>query len=312
MSNQEYSIPTRAAARRKAIKGDKIQATVKIVSYICITLFSLFCLFPFILMITNSFATDASVRAHGLRLIPTDLTTLAYKVVVFYNPKYILGAYAVTVGVTVVGTLFGLFMIGMAGYALQRPDFPIRNGISFFIYFTTLFSGGLIPYYLLVTRYLGLQNNYLSILLPSLMNPFLLILMKSFLKGIPHAVTESAKIDGASDFRIWWSIIQPMALPATATVALFLALNYWNEWYNAMLFIPQLTYKPLQLFLYEVINKADFIKQSSAAANIPIQDLPGDSLKMAVGVVATGPIILLYPFIQRYFIQGIVVGAVKG
>ena len=300
----------RTAPRRAPV--DRSQVAVQVIGYAVITLFSLFCLFPFVLMITNSFATDASVRANGLRLVPSAFTTLAYKVVLVYNPRQIVGAYIVTSLLTAVGTVFGLFMVGMVGYALQRRDFPIRNGISFFIYFTTLFSGGLIPYYLLVTRYMGLQNNYLAILLPSLMSPFLVILMKSFLKGIPYEVTESAKIDGASDFRIYWSIIQPMALPAMATVGLFLALNYWNEWYNAMLFIPQLKYQPLQLFLYQVINKADFIRSSSAAANIPIQDLPGETLKMAVAVVATGPIILLYPFVQRYFVQGIVVGAVKG
>jgi putative aldouronate transport system permease protein len=297
---------------RKSIRLDGTAITVKAISYAVLALFSLICVLPFVLMITNSFATDISVRAHGFTLFPTSWTTLAYRIVLVDNPKFIIGSYVVTTLLTAVGTLVGLFMIGMAGYALQRPDFTIRNPISFFIYFTTLFSGGLIPYYLVVTRYMGLQNNYLAILLPSLVSPFLIILMKSFLKGIPHSITESAKMDGASDFRIWWSIIQPMALPATATVGLFLALNYWNEWYNAMLFIPQLKYQPLQLFLYQVINKAEFIKSSSAAANIPIQDLPGDTLKMAVAVVSTGPIILLYPFIQRYFISGLVVGAVKG
>lgn len=295
-----------------SIRLDGSAIVVKLISYTVIAAFSLLCVLPFVMMVTNSFATDASVRAHGFTLWPTAFTSFAYKVVLIDNPSYIAGSYAVTTTLTLVGTLIGLFVISMTGYALQRPDFPIRNHISFYIYFTTLFSGGLIPYYLLVTRYMGLQNNYLAILLPSLMNPFLLILMKSFLKGIPHAITESAKIDGASDFRIWLSIIQPMATPALATIALFLALGYWNEWYNALLFLPQVKYQPLQYFLYTVINKADFIRSSAAAANVPVQDMPGDSLKMAVAVISTGPIILLYPFIQRYFISGIVVGAVKG
>lgn len=300
------------ASRSNAIRLDRSAVIVKAISYAVITVFSLACLLPFFMMVTNSFATDASVRAHGFTLIPTEFSGFAYKVVLFDNPSYIIGSYVVTVSLTLVGTLLGLFIISMTGYALQRPDFSVRNGISFLIYFTTLFSGGLIPYYLLIARYMGLQNNYLAILLPSLMNPFLLILMKSFLKGIPHAITESAKIDGASDFRIWLSIIQPMAVPALATISLFLALGYWNEWYNAMIFLPQVKYQPLQYFLYTVINKADFIRSSAAAANIPVQDMPGDSLKMAVAVVSTGPIILAYPFVQRYFISGITVGAVKG
>jgi putative aldouronate transport system permease protein len=296
----------------KKIRLDKSAIIVKLISYLTLAVFSLLCILPFIIMVTNSFATDASIRAHGFTLWPSDVSTFAYRIVLVDNPTFIIGSYILTIMVTVIGTMVGLFIIGMTGYALQRPDFPYRNKISFFIYFTTLFSGGLIPYYLLMIKYLGLKDNYLSILLPSLMGPWLIILMKSFLKGIPHAITESAKIDGANDMRIWWSIIRPMAAPGLATVALFLALGYWNEWYNAMLFIPGLKFQPLQLFLYQVINKADFIRNSAAAANIPIQDMPGDSLKMAVAVVSTGPIILLYPFIQRYFISGVVVGAVKG
>ena len=296
----------------KRIRLDKTAIIVKLISYLTLTLFSLVCILPFIIMVTNSFATDASIRAHGFTLWPSDVSTFAYRIVLVDNPVFIIGSYILTISVTVIGTMIGLFIIGMTGYALQRPDFPYRNKISFFIYFTTLFSGGLIPYYLLMIKYLSLKDNYLAILLPSLMGPWLIILMKSFLKGIPHAITESAKIDGANDMRIWWSIIRPMAAPGLATVALFLALGYWNEWYNAMLFIPGLKFQPLQLFLYQVINKADFIRNSAAAANIPIQDMPGDSLKMAVAVVSTGPIILLYPFIQRYFISGVVVGAVKG
>jgi putative aldouronate transport system permease protein len=295
-----------------SIRLDGSAITVKLISYVVITVFSLVCMLPFFMMITNSFATDASVRAHGFTLWPSAFTSFAYKVVLFDNPSYIIGSYTVTILVTLLGTGLGLLIISATGYALQRPDFPYRNMISFFIYFTTLFSGGLIPYYLLVIKYMGLRDNYMAILLPSLMSPWLIILMKSFLKGIPHAITESAKIDGAGDVRIWWSIIQPMATPALATIGLFLALGYWNEWYNAMLFLTGVKYQPLQLFLYQVINKADFIRSSAAAANIPVQDMPGDSLKMAVAVVSTGPIILLYPFVQRYFISGITVGAVKG
>ena len=303
---------TLQARSSNSIRQDNTAIVIKSISYIVITLFSLMCAIPFVMMVTNSFASDASLRANGFTLWPTSFSSFAYKIVIIDNPSAIIGSYAVTIGITVVGTILGLFIIGMTGYALQRPDFPYRNGISFFIYFTTLFSGGLIPYYILMKRYLGLSDNYLAILLPALMSPWLIILMKSFLKGIPHAITESAKIDGAGDMRIWLSIVQPMATPAIATCGLFLALGYWNEWYNAMLFIGGLKHQPLQLFLYAVINKAEFIRSSAAAANIPVQDMPGDSLKMAVAVVSTGPIILLYPFVQRYFISGITVGAVKG
>ena len=214
---------------------------------------------------------------------------------------------------TVIGTLVGLFIISMTGYALQRPDFPLRNIISFYIYFTTLFSGGLIPFYMMVTQTLKLKDNYLAVLLPLLMSPWLIILMKNFLKSIPHSITESATIDGAGDFYIFIKIILPTAKPALATVGLFLALTYWNEWYNAMLFLSSnVKYRPLQLFLYNTINEARYIRDSAAASNIPAVDIPMESMKMATAVVATGPIIFVYPFVQKYFIQGITVGAVKG
>jgi putative aldouronate transport system permease protein len=243
---------------------------------------------------------------------PREFTSFAYRLL-FENPNILIGSYIVTILLTVVGTSAGLFLITMTGYALQRPDFPYRNGIAFYIYFTTLFSGGLVPYYLLITQYLHLKDNYLAILLPSLMNPWLIILMKNFLKSIPHSIVESAKIDGAGDFTIFLKLILPMAKPALATVGLFLALGYWNEWYNSMLFLSSsVLYKPLQLFLYEVIAKADFIRNSAAFANVPSQDIPMETAKMATAIVACGPIIIVYPFIQKYFIKGITVGAVKG
>ena len=214
---------------------------------------------------------------------------------------------------TVFGTIIGLFLVSMAGYALQRPDFAFRNQISFYIYFTTLFSGGLVPFYLLIVRILRLKNNYLAVFLPSLMSPWLIILMKNFTKSIPFAITESAKIDGASDFRIFLNIILPMSKPALATVGLFLALTYWNEWYNSMLFLEaNMDYRPLQLFLYNVVNKVEYIKNSAASSNIPPMDVPLETMKMATAIVATGPIVLVYPFIQKYFIKGITIGAVKG
>lgn len=294
------------------IKYDYSNIVIKIVGYLVITLFALGCLIPFVIVVSTSFTSEKSIMEYGYQLFPKSTTLFAYKLI-FAEPKNIIGAYTVTILITLIGTGLGLFLISMTGYALQRPDFPYRNTISFYIYFTTLFSGGLVPYYLLVTQVLNLKDNYLAILLPSLMNPWLIILMKNFLKSIPHSITESAKIDGAGDFTVFVRLILPISKPALATVGLFLALGYWNEWYNAMLFLSSsVRYQPLQLFLYNVITKADFIRNSAASANIPAQDIPLESMKMATAVVATGPIILAYPFVQKYFIRGITIGAVKG
>ncbi|OWA37877.1 sugar ABC transporter permease [Saccharibacillus sp. O16] len=291
---------------------DRSSMLIGVISYVFIGAFALCCLLPFLLVLGTSFTTEAAVKKYGFNFWPREFSTFAYKIVL-ENPAQILGSYAVTMGITVVGTAVGLLIVAMTGYALQRPDFLFRNKISFFIYFTTLFSGGLVPFYLLITQYLHLKDNYLAVLLPGLLSPFLIIMMKSFVRSIPHAITESAKIDGAGDFTIFVKLILPMTTPALATIGLFIALGYWNEWYNSMLFLSaDMDYRPLQLYLYNVVTKADAIRNSAAASNVPLSDVPIETMKMAIAVIATGPVILFYPFVQRYFIKGITVGAVKG
>ena len=285
---------------------------LKIISYVVITLWAIICILPFILIISASFSTESVISKEGFGLLPKGFTLTAYSWV-FRYPKQILGSYVVTILMTVFGTLIGLFIIAMTGYALQRKDFPFRNGLSFFIYFTTLFSAGMAPTYIWVSRYLHLQGSYMAVFLQLLMTPWLIILMKNFAKSVPYEITESGKIDGAGDFRIFISLIFPMLKPALATVGLFLALGYWNEWYQSSLYLgSSVDYKPLQYYLYSIINQANALKNSVAGANVTITALPSNTLKMATAVVATGPIVFLYPFVQKYFISGITVGAVKG
>jgi len=293
------------------IKKDSTSRFVLIFSYIVVALLAILCLLPFIMMVSASFSNETILMESGVGLLPKNFTFAAYKIA-FLSPKYLAGAYLVTIIMTICGTSLGLFIISMTGYALQRKDFFLRNKISFFIYFTTLFSAGLAPGYLWMTKYLGLKNNYLAVFLPLLMTPWLIFLMKNFMKSIPFEITESGKIDGAGDFKIFVSLILPMLKPALACVGLFLALGYWNEWYNSMLYIPNLDYKPLQYYLYQIVNEASALRQSMAGANVTVGTLPTETLKMATAVLATGPIIFLYPFVQKYFITGIAVGAVKG
>ena len=294
------------------IRKDRSQVVISVVTYILVTLFCIMCILPFWMIISSSFATEDSIRRSGFTLWPTDFSTYSYELL-FRSPDQMIGAYAVTIGLTVVGTLIGLFIVSMTGYALQRRDFPYRNGIMFYIYFTSLFSAGLVPFYLLITNLLNLRDSYFAILLPLLMSPWLIVLMKNFVKAIPHEITESGKIDGAGDFRIFYSLILPNMKPALATIGLFLALSYWNEWYFSSLFLTtKVEYRPLQYHLYNVINKVASLKNSIAGSNVVITDLPGETLKMATAVIATGPIILLYPFVQKYFVAGLTVGAVKG
>jgi ABC-type glycerol-3-phosphate transport system permease component len=296
------------------IKQDKLTVTVHTFSYLFIGLFTIACLLPFVLMVSASFSDEILLNKTGIALIPKGFTTAAYALI-FKVPKMIIGSYIVTITMTVLGTIVGLFLIAMTGYALQRKDFPFRNVISFFIYFTTLFSAGLAPTYLWITKYLGLKGSYLAVFLQLLMTPWLIVLMKNFAKSVPFEITESGKIDGAGDFKIFTALILPMLTPALATIGLFLALGYWNEWYNSMLYLSsssEIKFFPLQYYLYRIITQAAALKNSLAGSNVNPGTIPTQSLKMATAVVATGPIILLYPFVQKYFISGITVGAVKG
>jgi multiple sugar transport system permease protein/putative aldouronate transport system permease protein len=284
---------------------------IRAFGYILITFYALACIFPFLIIIGTSFTSETVIRAEGVQLIPKEFTTKSYEMVM--RGGMIWKSYGLTITLTLCGTIVGLLVIAMTGYALQRKDFPLRNVISFYIYFTSLFSAGLAPYYLLMTQTYKLNDSYLAVFFPLLMSPWLIILMKNFVKAIPHEITESGKIDGAGDMVIFTRLILPMLKPALATIGLFLALGYWNEWYQSSLFLSsRIAVKPLQFQLYKVVNEVQSLKNSIAGQYITLTDVPTESLKMATAVMATGPIVFLYPFVQKYFIGGITVGAVKG
>ena len=293
------------------VRKDNVSTGVTAFALIVTSLFSIACVLPFLMMISASFSEENIIMTKGISIFPQKYSIAAFSLIL-KSPKYIIGAYIVTIALTAAGTILGLFIIAMTGYALYRPDFFLRNKIAFLFYFTTLFSAGLVPTYIWMTRYLQLKNNYLAVLLPLLMSPWLIILMRNFMKSLPIEITESGKIDGAGDFSIFLHLVFPMMKPALATIGLFLALGYWNEWYNSMLFLPDVDYKPLQYYLYKIVNEAAALRQSMAGTAVTVTALPATTLKMATAVLATGPIIFMYPFVQRYFISGITIGAVKG
>lgn len=308
---EEKAIEKIAFQNKKKIKVGASEMFIRALGYIVTTFYAVCCVLPFLIIIGTSFTSESVIRQEGVQLIPKEFTLRAYNMVC--GSGGIWKSYALTIGMTVIGTFVGLMIIAMTGYALQRKDYPYRNAISFYIYFTSLFSAGLAPYYLLMTQTYHLKDNYLAVLLPLLMSPWLIILMKNFIKQIPHEITESGKIDGAGDMTIFLHLVLPMIKPALATIGLFLALGYWNEWYQSSLFLSsKVTVKPLQYTLYEIVNKLDQLRNSVAGQYVTVADIPSESIKMANAVLATGPIILLYPFVQKYFISGITVGAVKG
>jgi multiple sugar transport system permease protein/putative aldouronate transport system permease protein len=301
-----------APAKPRAVKLDRSDIVLQSISYVVVTVFAIFCILPFVLILSASFSSEAAIMRTGFGLLPKDFSTTAYEWI-FRAPRQVIGSYVVTITMTVFGTAIGLFIISMTGYALNRKDFPFRNHISFFIYFTTLFSAGLAPTFLWIARDLDLRGNYLAVFLQLLMTPWLIILMKNFMRTVPYEIIESGKIDGAGDFRIFAELCLPMMKPALATIGLFLALGYWNEWYLSSLYLgSSVEFKPLQYHLYNVINTANALRNSVAGSNVSVTNLPSNTLKMASAIVAIGPILLLYPFIQKYFVSGITIGAVKG
>lgn len=300
----------------KGIRRGKDEIALQAISCTCVGLIGILCLLPFVMVISASLSSEQAIQLHGFSLLPRDFTLAAYKSV-FQNPGVIVRAYTVTICLTITGTAIGLFVQSMTAYVLARKDFKWRNAFSLFFYFTTLFSGGLVSSYILVTQYLHLKNTYLALLLPFVFSTYNLLIMKSYISGIPDDLIAAAKIDGCGEFRTYLVIIMPMIKPALATVGLFIALGIWNDWYNAMLYITDDSMKPLQYILYEKINNIEAYKRllesgtvSSEAVNAV--SLPTQTLKMALTIVVTGPIILLYPLVQKYYVQGMTIGAVKG
>ncbi|WP_339318947.1 carbohydrate ABC transporter permease [Paenibacillus sp. FSL R10-2734] len=295
------------------IQKDKYTRMLHAIAYVVIIGLSVACLLPFLLIISASLTSNESIIRDGYHLIPKQFSLEGYKTV-FIFPDEVLRAYTVTIISTVVGTTLGLFFMTMAGYVLARKDFKYRNTFSFYIYFTTLFGGGLVPWYIMITKYLGLLDSYAVLVLPGLMTPFLIILMKNFIKSaVPEELFDSGKIDGAGDFRIYWQIVLKLSMPGIATVGLFLALYYWNDWFTSSLFINDTHKYQLQFYLYNVINSAQFIAQMGAGTGVSLAtEVPAESTKMAMAIVVTGPILFLYPFVQRYFVKGLTIGAVKG
>jgi putative aldouronate transport system permease protein len=282
-----------------------------IIGWIVITVITLVCLLPFILLISGSFSSDQSIRFYGYSVLPRDFTLEAYRVV-FRYPEKVVRAYGVSIFITVTGTLCGLFLLTMTAYVISRKSFKYRNILSFFFYFTTLFNGGMVSTYIFYIRYLHLKDSLLALILPGMFNVFYLLIMRSFVGAIPQALIESAKIDGAGEFKIFVRIILPLLPSGLATIGLFMALEYWNDWYNAMLYINTNTKYPLQYMLYDLQMQAQALAQIASQVGIRVENLPTNSLKLAMAVVVTGPIVFLYPFVQKYFIKGVTIGSVKG
>ncbi|MBQ7096737.1 MAG: carbohydrate ABC transporter permease [Clostridia bacterium] len=270
---------------------------------------SLTCLIPFIMVVSVSLTSEAGINANGYGLIPSEFSLEAYEFV-FRTPGEVINAYATTIFVTVFGTIVGTLIMAMLAYPMSRSDFKYKNQLSFFVYFTMLFSGGLVPSYLLVTS-LGMKDTVWALVIPIMFSSWNTMMLRMFMTSIPSALIEAATIDGASEFRIFFSIIIPLSKVGIVTIMLFTSLGLWNDWQQAMLYIDHGDLTSLQYMLYRVMNKVNLAKEYGGVVT-QTEKLPSENLRMALCVVAAGPMLLVFPFFQKYFSKGIVVGGVKG
>jgi len=277
-------------------------------------LFSLLCVFPFVFVIIISLTEEGALARDGYRIVPKAWSLEAYRYV-FMTGESLLRAYGVTVFVTVVGTALSLFIVTLYAYAISRKYFKYRHFFGFLAFFTMLFNGGLVPTYIVVTQLVGIKDTIWALIFPMAVNAFYILIMRTFFSTmVPDAIIESGKIDGAGEFRTFARLVLPLSMPGLATIALFCTLGYWNDWFNALLYIDKPGLVPLQSMLMRIETSMQFLLQNASRASLNtglLQSMPQESSRMAMVVLATGPIVLAYPFFQRYFVQGLTIGAVK-
>lgn len=291
--------------------GKKFQIAANIV----MILLCIFCLFPFVMLIASSITEESTLIRDGYSIIPKSISFSAYKYL-FVSSEAITRGYMITICVTVIGTMVNLILTTLLAYPLSRKDLPHRRALSFVIFFTMLFNGGVVPSYIMWTQYFHIKNTYAALIVPNLlMGAFYVIMMRTnFSANIPDAVIEAARIDGAGEGRILTQIVLPMSLPIIATLTLLVGLHYWNDWINGLYYISKDKYYSIQVLLNRMLQDVQYLMSSSSVtgADQMANAIPATGIKMAVAVVGALPVLAVYPFFQRYFVKGITIGAVKG
>lgn len=290
----------------------------QIFAHVVMILIAFCSLAPFFLMLMSSITDEKSLAAYGYSFFPRAFSTEAYDYL-FKGSGALVHAYGISIITTVVGTACNLIMTVLFAYPLSRKDLPGRNVFAFFLFFTMLFSGGLVPTYIMWTRTFHITNTLLALIVPGLMmNAFNVIMMRTYFTGnIPDAVIEAARIDGAGEFSILFKVVLPMAKPILATICLLVGLAYWNDWANGLYYINDSNLYSIQVLLMNIQRQADSLKQTLSAggggsSSLAAAAIPSTSVRMAITVMGILPIMIIYPFVQKYFVKGIAIGAVKG
>ena len=291
------------------------RSAFQFVANILMIILAICCLFPFLLLIMSSLTDETTLIREGYSIFPSKFGMESYEYL-WKNADQIGRAYGITVLFTAVGTTAILIMNVMIAYPLSRREFFGRNVCAFYVFFTMLFNGGLVPTYIMYTRYLHIKNTLWALLIPSLLiSAVYVIMMRTyFTTNIPEAVIEAARIDGAGEWRILFTIVLPMSLPMIATMALLIGLGYWNDWKNGLYYLTDNRLFSIQNMLNNMLKDVQFLKSGAdaSAASDVLQDMPSVGIKMAIAVIGALPVMIVYPFFQKYFVKGITIGAVKG
>ena len=313
MKGIDYGAGVKAKPKRKSKKAlNDLPLFYKLLLNLIFIAVTITCLWPILLAIGISFTDEASLMKDGYNVIPRQFSFDAYNYL-FTNLNQIMNAYKTTIFNTVTGVLLSVMMIAFYAYPLSRKDFKYRKFFTFLIFVTMIFNGGMVPWYLVCSRILHLQNTVWAMIIPYLFSAWYVIILRTFFTlNIPDSLIEAAKIDGAGEFLIFFKLILPLSLPGIATIALFQTLGYWNDWWLPLMLVSKPELSNLQFLLYRILTNVQVIAENSAYISGEAAKVPTESVRMAICIVAIGPIILAYPFFQRYFIQGLTVGAIKG
>ena len=287
----------------------RIQASLgKFAVHAVLTLIGLTCLIPLILVVSISLSDELRLAKEGYQLLPVGFTTFAYEYILQQQGQ-IVRAYGVTAFVTAFGTVAGLLVCSLLAWPLARKDFRLRGPLSFYVFFTLLFNGGMAPFYILVTRYLGLKDNIFVLILPYMVTAWYVLIIRTSFAQLPTELLDAARIDGAGEWRVFFQIVVPLSNPVLATIGLFFVLRYWNDWFLALLFIDDSSMYPLQYLLYVLMANINIMAANPQTTGMPIPTL---SARMAMAVLAFGPALFTFLLLQKYFLRGITIGGLKG
>ncbi|BBI35532.1 carbohydrate ABC transporter permease [Cohnella abietis] len=284
----------------------------RVVTHSILGLVAVAMILPLVLVVAVSFSDENTVIRNGYQFIPSEFSLKGYQVV-FQNPTMLLNAYGVTICITLIGTVISLMFTAMIAYVMSRKDYRYRRATTFYVVFTMLFNGGLVPFYILIVKYLHLKDTMWVLFIPYLLNPFYVLIMKGFLDRLPTEIIESAKMDGAGEYRTFFRIVLPLSTPALATVGLFISFVYWNDWWLGLLFVNQENLVSLQLMLYRTMNSIEFYAANAQylSGNVDISQFPSITTRMALAVLGAGPMMFVFPFFQKYFVKGLTMGSLK-